>query len=1452
MRRVFFILFCLSIWLIVSFPPASLGAEVVKDEFNSNTLNSEMWEVIGSGSVSVDGSAVKFAGPSGENWGNAGLLLKKPFVMDEENNLSFSITIKQITAYRAVRIFCLPEGHTRLSEEPESIELILTFYPPQLICLSYPEGVQKDIKDLDSKIFAVEYLPNNTVINITFSLKELIIDISTPYGLSKSFRAEHGISPFKIVKPYYVAVVVNNSGNSSPATALIERIEVKGKIAEKREEEHAVIEDGYFFISIDKAANRTFEDNIPGDNEGGWTDQGNNDMRYIPKGKQVLRKVPFYIIDTLDIWGKWLPSCIVLLSKNSPCLPERSIPIEVGRTAPYLYFLHTCAWGVQPNNTYAKLLIRYEDGSISEIPLRVGVEANDWWECKDGEKGKVAWVGKNDMREPVGVYVLEWENPYPGKKIKDIIFESTNTETIPILIAITGSEKRIEIGKEPTRMVTKESLCEYRHIPVLTLDWREGESKVYRVYRGVPVESEIVSVRVKVKRYSAREEGEIICRIGGVEKSRKVEKDEWATTFDFTEKEVIRYLNANRGRHQIEVEIKGKDNIGYYNYETNPYVDWIPDGEDEAHRIYGITGIYMVRSGLPIHEISGYIDTRPRARTALPVEEIKVSGQQVSISDINKIKDAPRHQVCLNGIWEFVAGGQSDKVPQDGWQRVVVPGDFREEVFKANAHSAWFRMYFDIPEFIVGNKRISLFFEAVADYAKVMVNGKVCGENEGGISPFEIDITDAVKPGKNELLLYCEDVLRHIVPRKVKRALSEEVPTDEKVVHWKGYAYKIQILRGPWYLPNDVWFYLDDREVGIKAESKEEVAEKGDGRYFREDTWNRSFLYFSTPGNVPLEKIVDRYSIEYYYPGVRKYLGVMFQAHEWRNRRPLSIGPYQDVYLVVTPNLYIKDVFVMPSVRKKNLSVELSLNKTIDKKAEVEIVTSVLDNRGKEVIRFPSEKVEVCTKEKKITVSFPVGDRLRLWDIDEPYLHFLKVELVDETGNRIDVAYKRFGFRELWAEGGDFYLNGRKIFLQGTSPGNRFREIPSNRFILRLYYADMRNNTNINFIRWHQGGTENNAYAEIADELGILLEPETPIVAGRGFYIADEKTGEYIPERVKLWQEQIEKQVIYLRNHPSIVIWSVDNENLTSVQHNAPVNEKDVEYVLSWNAFFKGLDPTRLLDNHGDSDLVFYIKDPRVDIYNYHYPEPKVLTNWREKFAGKPVIIGEESLGTDVAWTFQGRIMEKIEKGEDPMPTYWKDINGACRYIQARIRLWRAMGISGIMPFSLESFNYNPERLIWDGWHWGSTHPAVYPAYSGEEIKPSVLYQYSPGQYNFFDPSAPKNYVSKLHNTIKDSFSEVPSVKATYISPEVIVKVEKGNGMPVINTTVWLVPLEEQASNPEGVLTDNEGRAWFRCKAGGGRYLAIVKIEDKWYKTELSPSIPGEWNQIKTVVMKVE
>jgi len=72
-------------------------------------------------------------------------------------------------------------------------------------------------------------------------------------------------------------------------------------------------------LDIRAACTTSFQDEKAGDGQGGWTDQGANDLRTLPLGRQTWRNVPFDVADPASNRGK---SCIVLKGKTNPHAPS--------------------------------------------------------------------------------------------------------------------------------------------------------------------------------------------------------------------------------------------------------------------------------------------------------------------------------------------------------------------------------------------------------------------------------------------------------------------------------------------------------------------------------------------------------------------------------------------------------------------------------------------------------------------------------------------------------------------------------------------------------------------------------------------------------------------------------------------------------------------------------------------------------------------------------------------------------------------------------------------------------------------------------------------------------------------------------------------------------------------------------------------------------------------------
>jgi len=74
------------------------------------------------------------------------------------------------------------------------------------------------------------------------------------------------------------------------------------------------------------------------------------------------------------------------------------------------------------------------------------------------------------------------------------------------------------------------------------------------------------------------------------------------------------------------------------------------------------------------------------------------------------------------------------------------------EVSHGNLHgTAWYRHAFELPEDFGGDERLYAFFEGVGSYAAVWCNGVRVGEHAGGRTTFTVDLTSALRDGRNVL-----------------------------------------------------------------------------------------------------------------------------------------------------------------------------------------------------------------------------------------------------------------------------------------------------------------------------------------------------------------------------------------------------------------------------------------------------------------------------------------------------------------------------------------------------------------------------------------------------------------------------------------------------------------------------------------------------------------------------
>ncbi len=111
--------------------------------------------------------------------------------------------------------------------------------------------------------------------------------------------------------------------------------------------------------------------------------------------------------------------------------------------------------------------------------------------------------------------------------------------------------------------------------------------------------------------------------------------------------------------------------------------------------------------------------------------------------------------LCLNGEWDFGFEGREERIrvpfcPESLLSGVETPPKPGDELR--------YRRFFTLPSTWLG-RRVLLHFGAVMRRAVVLVNGKELARHENGYLPFAVDVTGALREGKNELLVLVQNDL---------------------------------------------------------------------------------------------------------------------------------------------------------------------------------------------------------------------------------------------------------------------------------------------------------------------------------------------------------------------------------------------------------------------------------------------------------------------------------------------------------------------------------------------------------------------------------------------------------------------------------------------------------------------------------------------------------------------
>lgn len=130
------------------------------------------------------------------------------------------------------------------------------------------------------------------------------------------------------------------------------------------------------------------------------------------------------------------PQLLAVGSAPELGMPLNSDIIAVNAKCKELRILSTALYvSAAPNELLGRCLVTYDDGTTAEVPLRRGVETDDWYAMNE-----VPWAAaKIATPDTRYLYQAVWQNPEPGKTVKSLQLTGTN-KGIVLIIAISGSK----------------------------------------------------------------------------------------------------------------------------------------------------------------------------------------------------------------------------------------------------------------------------------------------------------------------------------------------------------------------------------------------------------------------------------------------------------------------------------------------------------------------------------------------------------------------------------------------------------------------------------------------------------------------------------------------------------------------------------------------------------------------------------------------------------------------------------------------------------------------------------------------------------------------------------------------------------------------------------------------------------------------------------------------------
>ncbi len=319
-------------------------------------------------------------------------------------------------------------------------------------------------------------------------------------------------------------------------------------------------------------------------------------------------------------------------------------------------------------------------------------------------------------------------------------------------------------------------------------------------------------------------------------------------------------------------------------------------------------------------------------------------------------------------------------------------------------------------------------------------------------------------------------------------------------------------------------------------------------------------------------------------------------------------GIFRDVTLMAVPYTHLKDL----TIQTKNTGEVIVKTDIANASRNTMVKHEIFDALGNRITEGNGECLSVFEP--------------KLWTAETPYLYILKTTL-SQKDKTLQTFVHKFGFREVSVEGNILKLNGQAIKLRGVTSHSTdpvtVKVIDEAR---TLQDMKLMKEASVNYIRTSHYPREPRFY-QLADSLGFYIIDEVPF--GYGDKNLSDST--FYP----VLQQRAQATIRRDKNHPSVLIWSLGNEN--------PLTDICIrlgDYVK------RELDSSRPIcyPQVGSYFRRFNYDFPKVaDIYAPHYPSTEQIADFYQR-SDRPVIFTEYCHTLGISLEDHDRQWEIIER----------------------------------------------------------------------------------------------------------------------------------------------------------------------------------------------------------------